>query len=100
MNKDVTETGRRKSGQITEAHRWLILTESTWDEEKGAWIHSCGEIVMVFTDYRPIWDGPLPCSGRGEVRREVVPYCSKCEEKPLSAGPIDLRKVLWGNIGL
>ena len=94
----MTQITKRKGGQITEDNKWLVLIESSWDEEKRAWIHSCGEIVMTFTDYRPIWDGPFPCSGSGRVHRDVVPYCPKCEEKPESLGPIDLREQLWGHL--
>lgn len=98
----MSQITRRKGGGFTKDGKWLVLTESEaiieGSELKG-YKHSCGETVMDFIDYRPIWDGPFPCSGSGKVHREHVPYCPKCEEKPDSTGPIDLRKAIWGNLG-
>lgn len=103
MNQIVQQIEKTKGGQITEDGKWLVLTESTpivkHGELKGYKHNQCGETVMAFIDHRPIWDGPFPCSGSGQVRRETVPYCPKCEEKPATLGPIDLRHALWGNIG-
>jgi len=94
---------KRKGGQLTEDANWLVLMESTMVQEEGelkGYIHNpCGEVVLAFIDYRPIWDGPFPCSGSGRVKREVIPYCPKCEEEPKPQGPIDLREALWGKIG-
>lgn len=94
---------KRKGGQLDKDGNWLVLTESTLVQEEGevkGWRHNtCGETVMDFIDYRPIWDGPFPCSGSGRVHRDHIPYCPKCEEKPVSQGPIDLRRAIWGDIG-
>ena len=93
---------KRPGGQLAEDGNWLVLTESIIFEEGGevkGWIHNpCGEMVMNFIDYRPIWDGPFLCSGSGRVRRESVPYCPKLEEKPVGQGPIDLRVAIWGDL--
>lgn len=53
-------------------------------EQRGArWICKtcCGEIKAVIC-YCPVWDGPGPCSGSGEVVTNQVPFCPNCEEKP------------------
>lgn len=98
-----TKITKRKGGQLTEDGSWLVLTESKIVEESGevkGWVHNpCGGQIMNFVDYRPIWDGPFPCSGSGQVHCENTPYCPNCEEKPTPQGPIDLRKAIWGNIG-
>ena len=53
---------------------------------------TCNSDIMGATVSHSIWDGPGPCSGGGEVRNEVVPYCPKCEPKPNFSGtPIILR---------
>lgn len=53
-------------------------------ERKGSgWIcKTCGSTIMASIKYAPIWDGPFPCSGSGEVESYQLPYCPKCEVKP------------------
>ena len=71
---------KRKSGQVKDG-KWLVLTESTGKEGVG-YTHNCGTEILGETVAHPIWDGPFPCSGRGQCEYETVPYCPKCEEKP------------------
>lgn len=101
MTKEKVE--KRLGGQIVKNKAggdiWLVCSESTPIMEGDQLIgykHSCGEQLLGFIDYRPIWDGPFPMSGGGEVRREHTPYCPKCEDKPHSLGPIDIGGKIWG----
>lgn len=84
---------KRQGGQITEKGGkkiWLVLAESKGKEGVG-FKHKCGTEIMGASVHHPIWDGPFACSGGGEVRVEIVPYCPACEIEPDSRGaPIDI----------
>lgn len=42
----------------------------------------CGAMILAARVAHPIWDGPFPCSGNGQVHNEYLPYCPNCEEEP------------------
>lgn len=49
----------------------------------GRWIcTTCGGEIKAVVRYFPIWDGPGPCAGSGEVETKQEPYCPNCEVKP------------------
>lgn len=51
------------------------------------WIcKECGAVILAVIRYYPVWDGPFPCSGSGEVQSEQIPYCPNCEEVPDTRG--------------
>jgi hypothetical protein len=75
---------KRQGGQIKDG-KWLVLTESTGKEGVG-YTHSCGTKIQGKRVSHPIWDGPFPLSGSGQVHTEIVPFCPKCEEEPSSSG--------------
>lgn len=54
---------------------------------------TCKGTIMAVTVLHPVWDGPFPCSGSGQVKRgDDLPYCPKCEVEPSSSGaPIKVR---------
>jgi len=71
---------KRRAGRVdAETGWWLVLTESKQDNETGEWHHKCGAVVQGKRVIHPVWDGPVPCSGGGEVRSQVVPFCPECE---------------------
>ena len=43
---------------------------------------TCGAQILAVIRYCPVWDGPGPCAGSGEVVTEQEPFCPNCEEKP------------------
>jgi hypothetical protein len=47
-----------------------------------------GSQILAAIRYYPVWDGPFPCSGFGEVTSENVPFYPTCE-----GNPIDEREV-------
>lgn len=57
-------------------------------ERKGdVWLcKTCGSVIAASIKYFPVWDGPFPCSGSGEVISENIPFCPTCEERPDSRG--------------
>lgn len=89
----VQEQEKRQGGAIIKEDGkriWLVLSESTGKEGVG-YKHKCGTEITGVSVYHPIWDGPFPMSGGGEVHVEIVPFCPKCETKPDSRGaPIDV----------
>lgn len=78
---------KRQGGQIKDG-KWLVLTESKGEAGKG-YVHNCGTEILGKKVAHPVWDGPFPLSGTGQVKYETVPYCPKCEEEPaLNGAPI------------
>lgn len=67
-----TEPSKRKAGNFDYYERrgqqWLCKT--------------CGSEIKAVIRYAPVWDGPFPCSGSGEVETHQEPYCPTCEVKP------------------
>lgn len=45
-----------------------------------------GTLILAVIRYYPVWDGPFPCSGSGEVLSENIPFCPTCEESPTNIG--------------
>ena len=67
-----TATKKRKSGNF-----------DFYERKGNEWIcKTCGSTIAALVKYFPIWDGPFPCSGSGEVESQQLPYCPNCEEKP------------------
>ncbi len=71
---------KRKSGQLKDG-KYLVLTESEGKQGVG-FTHSCGTEIMGAKVAHPVWDGPFPMSGSGQVKYTTVPYCTKCETTP------------------
>ena len=93
------EKVKRPAGQL-QGNEWLVITESTWKKDERIYTHSCGETIVEARIAHPIWDGPFPESGSGRCSYETWPYCPRCEEEPNFHGePIDLRKMLWPEVG-
>ena len=46
----------------------------------------CGSGILIVEIAHTIHDGLFALSGPGKVKREQMPYCPKCEEKPNSNG--------------
>lgn len=63
----------------------VVLSESTYSD--AGWLHHCGSLLMAQRVYHPVWDGPFPLTGGGEVRQQLVPYCPACHEPPSHYGP-------------
>jgi hypothetical protein len=61
-----------------------VILESTRDGKD--WSHSCGTTLLGATVSHSIHDGPSPLSGGGQVHREIVLYCPKCQAKPSANG--------------
>jgi hypothetical protein len=60
---------------------------SKYEQRGRDWFcKKCGSQILAVIRYYPIWDGPFPCSGSGEVGSENIPFCPQCEEKPDSRG--------------
>ncbi len=56
---------------------------------------SCNSEIQEANVAHPIWDGPFPMSGSGNVHIEPVPYCPKCEQRPkLNGSPIQKLSLL------
>jgi rubrerythrin len=52
------------------------------DKKELWWCKTCGGPVMGARVAHSVWDGPFPCSGYGEVRYSIEPYCPNCETEP------------------
>lgn len=82
----------KRQGGSKIGSEWLVLTESTGDDDKG-YIHTCGATIMGAKIAHPVWDGPFPMSGSGRCLYETVPYCPECELQPSFHGtPISPRR--------
>ena len=46
----------------------------------------CGEDIITTQIAHTVRDGLFSLSGSGKVQREPVPYCPKCEKKPVFHG--------------
>lgn len=66
----------RKNGQVV------------YTKKNAVYTCQCGAEVLAAEVFHPIHDGPFPLSGSGRVKKEIVPFCPKCEEKPSSSGKI------------
>ena len=42
----------------------------------------CGSVLCGATIAHTVRDGLFPCSGSGEVKYEIAPFCPTCEKKP------------------
>lgn len=75
----------RRGGQV-KGDLFLVMTEST-RQENGTWVHApCGTTIETAVVHHSIHDGVGLLSGFGEVHRQVTPYCPQCESKPLTTG--------------
>lgn len=67
-----TKTVKREAGNLDNYER----NGSGWN------CKTCGSTIAASIKYVPVWDGPFPCSGSGEVESYQLPYCPNCEVKP------------------
>jgi len=63
---------------------WAVIDVS--QQVRGGYRHDCGTMLKGKIVYLTVRDGVFPLSGSGEVRRETVPYCPKCEREPEGLG--------------
>ncbi len=76
-------------------HGRQIVYKIVNEDDKGKQAYECAQCeskILATSIAHPIWDGPFPCSGSGQVHNEQVPYCPKCESVPNHTGiPISAR---------
>jgi len=90
MAKEKRQGGQTTIGPSDGKRIWLVLAESKGKEGVG-YKHKCGAEIKGASVTHPIWDGPFPCSGSGQVHTETVPFCPECETEPNYHGaPIDV----------
>lgn len=63
------------------------LNEKYLEQEDGSYkCKNCGTDIMGKKVFHSVWDGIFGCSGSGDVRTEIKPYCPKCDKEPNSNG--------------
>lgn len=75
-------TRKREGGAINNLGIFVVLTDSTRVDE--GWNHSCGEPIMSADVVLSHRNPQFTLAGDGSVERQPVPYCPKCEKKPLT----------------
>ncbi len=73
----------------------MNITRESWDRFRGqtdwrngkpgdALIHvPCGgNPIQIKVQLRSLWEGPGPCSGRGQTIEVGELYCPKCDQEP------------------
>ena len=64
-----------------------ILNKKYYKTEDNFWkCRKCNADILGKEVFRPVWDGIFACSGSGEVRKTVEPYCPNCETEPKTNG--------------
>jgi hypothetical protein len=66
----------REGGKLGRDGQWLVITESSYIENKG-WEHQCGEALKAVILTPPILDGTE------KVTTDTIPYCPICEIVPI-----------------
>ena len=78
FRREVAEIDGRE--YIRDARRKIVYRKTT--DGKNYECVDCGSVIQTSGGYRPLHEGPFDGAGFGEVFREEVPYCPKCEQPP------------------